>query len=161
MSNLRLGPASRECVLGLIVRTGAQTFPQTATATLFTVHTGNVLVTAMYGIITTLPGGDPQITMGLAPTAGTAEVNGLGATTAITEEVGSWVALYDTTTTNKAGAFAVGGHAGVGVFGALAAFPVAPGAITGTASASQTGAMQWYLTYVPLDEGAYVGALTG
>lgn len=159
MSNYLNLDAARICVAGAIVRTGAQTFPQTATANLFTVGGGNVLVTNLFGIITTIPGGDPEITLGLAPTVGTPEVNGLGATTALTEEAGTWVALYDTTTTNKAGVFAVGGHAGIAVFGAVAPFPVAPGYITWTSSASETGAMNWYLTYVPLDEGAYVTAL--
>lgn len=162
MSNYLNLDAARICVMGRVVRTGAQTFPQggPGTSTLFTVHTGAVLVTSFMGLVTTVPGGDPGITLGTAPTTGTAETNGLATTVAITEEAGTWLTVVDTPTTNKPGAISIGGHAGNVQFNQLAAFPVSPGAITLTAANAETGAIAWYLTYVPLDEGAYVGALT-
>lgn len=162
MANYLKGPAMRDCVLGQIVRTGAQAFPQggPGTGTLFTVHTGAVLVTSFFGLVTTVPGGDPGITIGTAPTVGTAETNGIATTVAITEEAGTWFAVVDTPTTSKPGAISIGAHAGNITFGSLAPFPVSAGTITYTAANAVTGAINWYLTYVPLDEGAYVGALT-
>jgi hypothetical protein len=163
MANYLKGSAIRDCVIGQVVRTGAQTFPQggPGTATLFTVHGGAVLVTYFMGLVTTIPGSDPGIVIGTAPTIGTAETNGLATTVAITEEAGTWFSVVDTPTTNKPGAISIGAHAGNVTFGSLAPFPVSAGAITYTASNAVTGAINWYLTYIPLDEGAYVAALTG
>jgi hypothetical protein len=159
--NFYKGGAQRDCVLGQIVRTGPQTFPQggPGTATLFTVHTGAVLVTSFFGLVTTVPAGDPGFTIGTAPTVGTAETNGIATTVAVTEEAGTWFSVVDTPTTNKPGAITIGAHAGNVTFGILAPFPVSAGAITYTAANAEGGAISWYLTYIPLDEGAYVGAL--
>ena len=58
-----------------------------------------------------------------------------------------------------AGALVVGGHAGNTVYASTAGtgFPVGPGAIEATTSANAgAGVINWYLTYVPLDPGAYV-----
>ena len=155
--------AARLCVLGKVVSTGALTFPQggPGTQTLFTIHTGAVLVTSFFGLVTTVPGSDPGFTLGTAPTVGTAETNGLATTVAVTEEAGTWFSVVDTPTTNKPGAMTIGAHAGNVTFGILAPFPVSAGTITATAANAVTGAINWYLTYVPLDEGAYVAALTG
>lgn len=161
MSSWIKGATLRDVTFGAIVRTGAQTWPQGAPGTmnLFTVSGGNVLVTALFGIITTVPGGDPGITLGTAPTAGTAETNGIATTVAITEEVGTWITVVDTPTTNKPGALSIGAHAGNVQFNQLAAFAVAPGNITLTAANAETGAISWYLTYVVLDDAAAVVAL--
>jgi hypothetical protein len=163
MANYLNLDAARLCVLGKAVSTGALTFPQggPGTQTLFTVHTGAVLVTSFFGLVTTIPGGDPGFVVGTAPTIGTAETNGIATTVAITEEAGTWFSVIDTPTTSKPGALSIGAHAGNVTFGILAPFPVSAGTITATASNAETGAVNWYLTYVPLDEGAYVGALTG
>ena len=157
-ANFYKGSAMRDSSYGQIVRTGAQTWPQGApgTSTLFTVHSGNCMVTSLFGIITTIPAGDPGITLGTAPTTGTAETNGLATTVAITEEVGTWITVVDTPTTNKPGALTIGGHAGNVQFNQLAAFAVSAGTITLTAANAETGAISWYLTYLPLDEGAYI-----
>ena len=161
-ANYYKGSAMRDSVLGQIVRTAPLTFPQggPGTQTLFTVHSGAVLVTSFFGLITTIPGGDPGFVLGTAPTTGTAETNGIATIVAITEEAGTWFSVIDTPTTSKPGAMSIGAHAGNVTFGILAPFPVSAGLITATASTAQTGAINWYLTYIPLDEGAYVGALT-
>ena len=161
-ANYYKGSAMRDSILGQIVRTGAQTFPQggPGTQTLFTVHTGAVLVTSFFGLVTTVPGSDPGFVVGTAPTTGTAETNGIATTVALTEEAGTWFSVVDTPTTSKPGALTIGAHAGNVTFGILAPFPVSAGTITATASNAVTGAINWYLTYIPLDEGAYVGALT-
>ena len=154
--------AARLCVAGKIVSTGALAFPQggPGTQTLFTVHTGAILVTNFFGLITTIPGSDPGFVIGTAPTIGTAETNGIGTTTALTEEAGTWFTIIETSATQKPGAITVGAHAGNVTFGTSGPFPVSAGLITATASNAVTGAINWYLTYIPLDEGAYVGALT-
>ena len=161
MANYYKGTAVRDTVAGIAVRTGAQTWPQggPGTMNLFTVAGGNVVVTSLFGIITTIPAGDPGITLGTAPTTGTAETAGLATTVAITEEVGTWITVVDTPTTNKPGALSIGGHAGNVQFNQLAGFAVAPGQITLTAANAETGAISWYLTYWPLDDGASVTAL--
>jgi len=162
MANYLNLDAARLCVIGKVVSTGAQTWPQggPGTSTLFTVHGGSVFVTMFCGLVTTVPGGDPGITLGTAPTVGTAETNGLATTVAITEEAGTWITLIDTSATQKPGAMSIGGHAGNVQYNAPAGFPVAAGTITLTAANAETGAINWYLAYVPLDEGAYVRELT-
>ena len=163
MSNWLNLDTARFTSFGQVVRTGAQTFAQggPGTSTLFTIHTGAVLVTMLAGLITTVPGGDPGFTMGFTPSgAGTAEANGLGTTVAVTEEAGTWVTPTYAPTTNKPTALSVGGHAGNLQYVTCAAFLASPGAITLYAANAETGAISWYLCYVPLDEGAYVRELT-
>ena len=156
MASFLQGKDVRLITLGRQVTKTAQAFPQTATATLFTVASGNDLVTLFCAVLTTATTTDPQITLGTAPTAGTAETNGLATTTALTSiEVGSWLGVLETTTTDKPGALVVGAHAGNVIFPSVA-FVVAPGTITITTAASQAGAATWYLQYVPLDDGASV-----
>jgi hypothetical protein len=146
----------RSVVYGHQIVKTAVAFPQTATANLFTVSVGNVMVTSLCAVLTTATTTDPQITLGTAPTTGTAETNGLATTTALTsQEVGTWLGVLETTTTDKPGALVVGAHAGNVIFPAVS-FAAAPGYITITTAASQAGAATWYLTYVPLDNGAYV-----
>ena len=135
MSNWLNLDAARISVLGQSVRTGALAFPQggPGTQTLFTVHNGAVLVTSFFGLVTTVPGGDPGFVVGTAPTTGTAETNGIATTVAITEEAGTWFSVIDTPTTSKPGALSIGAHAGNVTFGILAPFPVSAGTITATA----------------------------
>ena len=155
MSVIIQGYQLREIGFGVQVIKTAQAFPQTATGTLFTVATGNVLVTSFFGILTTATTTDPQITLGTAPSnGGTAETAGLATTTALTsKEVGTWLGLL--ASSNKAGALVVGTASG-SVLWSTTPFVVAPGTITITTAASQAGAATWYLTYVPLDTGATV-----
>ena len=86
MSNYLNLDTARFTQLGQIVRTGPQTFSQggPGTTTLFTVHTGAVLVTLLMGLITTVPGSDPGFTVGFTPSGvGTAEAAGLATTVAV------------------------------------------------------------------------------
>ena len=154
MSVLLHGYQLRALNYGQQVIASAKTFPQTATATLFTVATGNVLVTSFFGILTTATTTDPQITLGTAATGCTAATSGLATTTAITsKEVGCWLGVLPAS--GKAGALVVGAT-GSAVLFSQTAFVVAPGTITITTAASQGGAASWYLTYVSLDNGASV-----
>jgi hypothetical protein len=155
MSVIIQGYQLREIAFGVQVIKTAVAFPQTATANLYTVATGNCLVTSLFGILTTATTTDPEITLGLAPSnGGTAEVAGVASTTALTsKEVGTWLGVLSSS--GKAGALVVGTASGSAVW-ATTPFVVPPGTITITTSASEAGAATWYLTYVPLDTGATV-----
>jgi hypothetical protein len=155
MSVIIQGYQLREIAFGSQVIKTAVAFPQTATGTLYTVASGNVLVTSLFAILTTATTTDPQITLGTAPSnGGTAETAGIASTTALTsKEVGTWLGVL--AASGKAGALVVGTASGSALW-ATTPFVVAPGTITITTAASEGGAATWYLTYVPLDTGATV-----
>jgi hypothetical protein len=154
MTAMIQGYQLREIAFGVQVIKTAVAFPQTATADLYTIAGGNVLVTSLLGVVTTATTTDPQLTIGTAPTTGTAETAGLATTTALTSvEVGTWLGLLSAS--GKAGALVNGAHAGSSLW-LPTPFVVAPGFITLTTAASQAGAVTWYLSYVPLDNGATV-----
>jgi hypothetical protein len=140
---------------GNLVTKAAQNLPQTATANLFTVAGGNVLVTGLIGEVTTVIGATAtSLSLGVTPTTGTANSTGLATATAITsKEAGTFVGLLNSS--GVGGGLVVGANAGQGLFVPLPII-VAPGTITWTTSASTTGQMKWYLTYIPLDSGASV-----
>ncbi len=158
MSNIVQGPQLRQLSRGLIVTKAAQALPQSATATLFTVGGGAVLVTGLIGVVTTvIQSSDPVLSLGTAPTVGTAQTSGIATTTVLTSaEAGTLVTVAD-----SAGlptglvVMATAAKAGSTVFPAKP-FVVSAGTITWTTGASKTGAMKWYLTYLPLDDAAYV-----
>lgn len=155
MSVIIQGYQLREIAFGVQVTKAAANLPQTATATLYTVAGGNVLVTSLFGQITTAAGATvTTLALGTAPTTGTASTTGIATATAITSlEAGTWVGVQ--ASSGKGGALVAGGNAGAVVFAATP-FVVPVGTITWTTSASDTGQMAWWLTYVPLDTGATV-----
>jgi len=144
-----------------VIKTTAA-FPQTATSNLFTVAGGICLVTSFFGIVTTVVAGtDPQLTLGTAPASGTAEVAGIASSTALTSaEVGTLITVQPSS--GKPGALVVmasAAKAGNAVYPpGSGGFLVNTGHITQTTGASETGAVSWYLTYVPMDTGAYITA---
>ena len=155
----------RDVIFGKLV-TYSWTLPAAAeTDTLFTVHTGNVLVTSLFGEVTTLIGSTATtVALGSKPTiaSGTEETAGIATATAVTsKEAGCWICVQ--ASSGAAGALVVGGHAGNTAYASTAGtgFPVGPGAIEATTSANAgAGVINWYLTYVPLDTGAYVASGT-
>lgn len=156
MSVIIQGYQLREIAFGVQVLKAAQALPQTATATLFTVSGGAVLVTSLLGLVsgTAIGATATNLSLGTVPTTGTAESAGIATATAITSlEIGTWVGVQ--ASSGAAGALVSGGHAGNAVY-LPAPFVVSAGTITWTTSASDTGKMAWYLTYVPLDTGASV-----
>ncbi len=158
MGNFIQGTQLRTLNQGSIVTKAAAALPQTATGTLFTVAGGAVLVTGLVGIVTTVvQSSDPVLSLGTAPTVGTAQTSGIATTTVLTSaEVGTLV-----TVASSAGlptglvVMATAAKSGSSVFLANP-FLVSAGTITWTTGASKTGAMKWYLTYIPLDDGASV-----
>lgn len=157
MSVLIQGYQLRELAFGTRVTKAAGSLPQTTTATLFTVTGGNVIVTSLIGEVTTLiQSSDPVVTIGCGtPTiGGTLDVDGIAtSTTLASAEVGTLVTVQPSS--GLAGALVVGSLAGAAIY-LPTPFVVSAGTITWSTGASKTGAMKWYLTYVPLDDGASV-----
>lgn len=156
MSNITQGPQQRQLVRGRQIIKAAQLQPATATATLYTVSGGSVLVTGMLGVVSVLtPATTNTLALGLAPTTGTASTTSLAtAVSTASLEAGTWLGLA--TASNKGGALIVGTNASTALY-LNNPFVVPAGAITWTASGTAaTGTIAWYLTYVPLDDGASV-----
>lgn len=164
MGNFIQGAQLRTLLFGNQVIKAAQTPPNSgSSATLFTVAGGQVLVTSLVGRVSTvLSGTTGAISLGATPTVGAsgAQVAGIAAATVVGGgEAGTAYAVVATiagaaTTLANGGASAV---AGKSPFLAQSAFVVQAGVITVTTSvATMTGAIDWYLTYIPLDNGASV-----
>lgn len=162
MSILVQGYQLRALQFGTQVIKKAQTPPNSgSSATLFTIAGGMVIVTALVGRVSTvLSGTTGSVSLGTVPTTGTASTTGVATATVIGGcEVGTKLSVVSTIA-GAATTLANGGASGVAgkvPFLGLAEFAVDPGTINITTSvATMTGAIDWYLTYVPLDTGATV-----
>ncbi len=156
MSNIVQGPQLRLLNFGQKITKTGLALPSTATGTLFTVAGGSILVTNLLGLVTTAVGGTATtLALGTAPTTGTLDTDGIATATAITSsEAGVWVTPV--ASAGLGGALAVGSLGGSSPF-VTTQFAVAPGTITWTTSANAGGGVfSWYLTYLPLDDGASV-----
>jgi hypothetical protein len=164
MPNFIAGKQLRRLLYGEQVIKKAQVPPNSgSSATLFTVAGGQVLITSLVGRVTTvLSGTTGAVSLGATPTVGAAgaQVAGIATATVIGGgEVGMAYAVA-ATIAGAATVLANGGASGVAgksPFLAQSAFVVQAGIITITTSiATMTGAIDWYCTYVPLDDGASV-----
>lgn len=141
------------------ITTGTTNLPQTGTVALFTVTGGLVLVTSLIGVVTVVfAGTNPVLSLGLAPTGHTAVTNGIATTVDTSSaEVGTVMSVVGSGGLPTALAVAAtAAKAGTAVFPGLSPFVAQTGTITWTTGASKTGAMKWYLSYVPIDAGASV-----
>jgi len=142
------GRARKRRNLGLTVNRVTSTLPATTYGALFNIKGGRVALTSIIGEVTTaIQGQTTTIAITATPTVGTAVAIG---------------AALDTN------ADAVGSLYGIGVYAAAmiggkgaAAIPSTPIALnTGTlgitTGATSTGSIQWSVTYIPLDDGAYM-----
>jgi len=133
----------------------------TAAVNLFTVSSGNVLVTNLIGVVTTAAATTGTMTIGVTSTNSTiATALGLATTVATTYKAGTVLAVQPgaasaTGNTATTSAMAVGTAGVVGAQGVAAIVP-SGGVITATTSSNMGGNISWYLTYVPLDFGANV-----
>ena len=145
----------RQLALGRFVQNAAGvTVPQNATTTIFTVAGGRILVTSLTGVVKTVIGGTtPALKLIATPTTGTA--NDMCAALTITSfEVGAQFGLP-----GPVGSALNGQNKSGSVAGQTAPQIVAIGTVGMNVSASDaTGAIQWSLTYVPLDTAATVTA---
>lgn len=162
MANFIKGQVLREVLLGSQVVKLAQAFPQggPGTATLFTVAGGLCAVTSLVGIVSTVVAStDPVLSIGAAPTTGTAQTSGIATTKSLlSAEVGTLVTVAGAATglPQALTVMTTAAKAGATVFLGSAAFVVNTGTITQTATTAVTGAIDWYLTYVPLQVGATI-----
>lgn len=160
MANFIKGASLRELTLGAQVVKAGQTFPQggPGTAAIFTVNGGLCLVTSLIGIVSTLLTTDPVLSLGTAPTTGTAQTAGVATTTVLTSaEVGTLLTVQ--ASSGKPGALVVmatAAKAGNAIFPGADGFVVNAGTITQTATTAVGGAIDWYLTYVPITTGAAI-----
>lgn len=150
-------------VPGTQVVKGPLALPATATSTLYTVSGGSVLVTGIFGRVTTACGATvTTVSLGTGATTNTS----LATATAVTSAA-SGTFLTQVLSAGAFGALSVGlgpkplittfPPAGeVQLPGVLAAFFIANDTITWTTSATDTGAVQWYLWYLPIDTSATV-----
>lgn len=141
-------------VLGVRVTRAAALQPQTATAAIFNITGGKVLVTSLFGeVVVATPATTNTLAVSGVPTSGTAVVWASAISTA-SKEAGSIIYLPNTVggalaVANAGGGAALGPAGFVGQIGSIS--------LTTTGSAA-TGTIKWALTYVPLDTGAAVTA---
>jgi hypothetical protein len=129
--------------------------PSNTTAGLYTVSTGNVLVTSLFGVLTApSTNATATLALGVTTSAATATTSIATATALGTLPTGAWVTTQ--ASSGKSGALVVGTTSAISVFQPTQ-FVAPVGTLTWTTSASvAAGTVTWYLTYVPLDSGAYV-----
>ncbi len=158
MGNFIQGTQLRTMVQGLLVTKLAQTPPNSgASATLFTVAGGSVLATLIAGRVSTiLSGTTGAIALGQTPTGGVAATGGIATAGVVGgAAVGTWVSAVPLST-GLPGAIQATVLAGTAV-GIGQPIIVNAGIITVTTSvATMTGAIDWYLAYIPLNDGASV-----
>jgi hypothetical protein len=156
MATILQGSQLRQVELGFQVLKAAQTLPQTATLTLFTVTGGRVAITSLVGTVSTVIGaGAVTMSLGVAPTVGTANTAGIAAltTTLANKEAGTNLWLPPIV----GAALLFGANAGTPAQLMANVYVVTTGTVTWTtAAASTTGAVSWSLTYIPIDTGASV-----
>lgn len=154
------GSQLRSIAYGYLVTKAAANLPQTTTATLYTIATGNVLITSIFGIVsgTAIQNQTCLLSLGTAPTAGTLATDGIASAMNIAAaEIGTQLAAPNSVSDplQVGGPVIGGGTAGYPVQ-AQWPFLASPGTITWTTTASNTGKIAWYLTYVPLDTNATI-----
>lgn len=158
MSVIIQGYQLRTLLFGHQVVNAAQTPPNSgASATLFTVAGGAVLVTSLIGRVSTvLSGTTGAIALGTKPTGGTEETAGI-ATAGVVGGAEVGTLLTPLASSGLAGALVVSGKVAGNAPFLPEPFAVNTGTIEVTTSvATMTGKIDWYLTYVPLDTGASV-----
>ncbi|MGW0587453.1 hypothetical protein [Streptosporangium sp. NPDC002607] len=153
MSTMIQGDQLRAVMLGTKVDRAAANLPQTATGALFTVTGGRVLVTSIVGRVTTGIQAQANAIKLVATPSGSGAVNDLSATV---ESNG--LAVGGLLGITGLAADAMVKSTGGGVSNLRNPIVVAAGAIGLNAAASNTGQVEWSLTYIPLDNGATVVA---
>ncbi len=140
--------------LGIKVGPKASTaYTTTVAQTLFTIVGGKVLVRLFLATVTTLHASATQnIKTATAPTVGTGVALSSDVDTNALEAGGTIYVEGDGTASVKAN----GGTVLSSTTPLATGFIATTGAITFTPSATQAGATNWELWYIPIDDGAYV-----
>ena len=152
LSNIQSNSSVRLTCLGRKIDRATGAIPQTATGAIFNITGGRIVVTSIVGTVTTPIGAVSTLTkLRATPTVGA--VNDLSGTVDINAAAAGSL-LAPTGLAADALVLSTGG----GVSGQRNPIIVAPGSIGVNTAASTTGAIQWTITYVPLDDGAIVTA---
>jgi hypothetical protein len=150
---------ARHALLGYRSQSLAKTVPQNATQTIFTISAGRILITALYGVVTTVIAGTTPAAKYIAtPTVGTAN-DMCTALTITSDEAGMMWQLPVTVGAALIGAASTGKSGSVSGAGGWSGQIVAPGTIGFNVSAADaTGAVTHSLYYIPLDDATRVVA---
>lgn len=154
-------PQARDLVTGKRVLRNTATLPATGAQSIFTITGGLVYVTALFGKVTTALGATATtISMQFAPTSGTTGTTVLGTATTVTSaEAGSLILpnVGGAVVLKNAGVpYPIG--QGISATTGSGFFMLNPGVVSYTTSATDTGSIQWYLSYLAWDDGAAVVA---
>jgi hypothetical protein len=149
----------RHATLGFRSQSLTKTVPQNATQTIFTVSGGRLLITALYGLVTTvIAGTTPAAKYVATPTVGTAN-DMCTALTITSDEAGMMWQLPILVGSALLGAASTGKSGSLSGIGGICGQIVAPGTIGFNVSAADaTGAVTHSLYYIPLDDAARVVA---
>lgn len=153
MSVLIQGAQLRTIGLGTKVDKATATLPASTTGSLFTVTGGRVMVTSIVGRVTTSIQAQANAIKLVATPSGSGAVNDLSGTV----ESNGLAAGGLLSITGLAGDAMVKSTGG-GVSTLRNPVIVAAGAIGLNTAATNTGSVEWSLTYIPLDDGASVAA---
>jgi hypothetical protein len=153
MSVIVQGDQLRTINFGVKVTGGAKTLPATATGAIFNVTGGRVLITSLVGVVTTATGATATNLRFVATPSGSGSVNDLSGDVAVAS-----IALGGLIGITGLAADAAVKSTGGGVSGQRNPIIVAAGAVGVKTDATNTGALTWTCTYVPLDNGASVTA---
>src|ERR1700685_534521 len=150
MSAILQGYQLRTLQFGTQLIKGPLSLPASTIGTIATVTGGSILVTSMIGLVTTVIQTQAcNLEIGITPSGGSSTPGGIAGNVAISAlAVGNW--LVPLVSAGAGGALVSSGGAGNAVF-LSPPFVVPAGAITWTTSATNTGQIKWYFTYVPLD----------
>lgn len=154
MATLLQGSAYRSLVLGPAVTRAAGLLPATTYGALFNILAGKVLITSLVGeVVVVMPATTNTTKITATPTTGTA-VDWTTATSTASAQVGAII-----TPAVTAGGALVVANAGAGnaVFQNGYVGQIGTLGLT-TSGTAATGTVRWTLTYIPIDNGAYVTA---
>jgi len=155
MATLIQGDELRTITLGRRVDKAAATLPQTTTDNLFTISGGQVLLTSIVGEVTTVVQTQANNTkLTLNPTATGASQDMCAVLDITADAVGELYTISGTVGDALRSDLLVGLNSLWGAGGMV----LSEGVIELNCAASNTGATKWYLTYIPLDDGASVAA---
>jgi hypothetical protein len=156
MSSGIKGSQQRQLLLGAMVTAKPYTLSASETKSLFTIAGGNVAITALWGVVTTVMTVANTVKLSANPTTGTSgdlvTATDLGTTDTPAGDLLGISGVVGDSIIRSVGFAEIGFKQGY--------LAVAAGTVDITTSGtSMDGVIAWYLTYVPLDTGASVVAV--
>lgn len=155
MSTLIQGDELRTVLLGRRVDRATENLPQTTDTSLFTITGGQVLITSLVGEVTTVIQTQANNTkVKFNPTATGADQDLCAVLDISADAVGTLYTISGTVADALRDDLLIGLNSVFGAGGLI----LSEGEIELDCAASNTGQVKWYLTYIPLDDGAAVAA---